>query len=789
MSTAAEIEVAIGATPPTKKICHVYAICGNSIANGHLQAHGAVSGDTGLPEAMNTKYWNTIHEGVWRLNNKYLNYNQIIALTNKYDPKYVQKIWEPRYTGLGEDQNGYCYSAGMIIFPRIKELYAEASQDIDIAFCHVSSLGVGFTQTTYDNFNLNMPDAYPAPSTKCLIKITARNLALTIRHMEEMGYDVRVKGILCVGQGVADCWDLTNGNITIANLTTAITEVINYFRTTLGYTGVPFYISQTTQVANPTYAAAAVDYEAIISNLNVSLGDVYIHYPHLWQTLKDSVHPNGASGYLIWGEGEAVGTNKNMAELIYAVETGGIPNGDCTGLGITVINGGTLQLDWTNGSTDETAIVIERKLHADSVWIEVTRTASGVETYTDADLLRNTEYDYRVYAIKDLKASEYSNVATATTANTGPDGSVSALTVTALDESSIKLDWTNGSTDETGISIERSLLGVLWTEIHVTAPGVATYTNTGLTSSTKYYYRVRAVKSGEYSNYSSIVSDYTAWKVMVGYHASGVVTFSVTVNANTLITIDGNGKFYSDAAGTLDESTTWTPTSGGTRARYIRNTVSNCYMRIFSKNTLTGIVGWTNTSSVYLTTTVEDIPRTLASFTTTNNISISGAIGNAPPVMLNFGAWGINTITGNLFDAPAGITYIFLRGSNRINNYTAGRVWASALNAIGLAQGAGYGFTQQMQIDLLIDVDKVAWSGAGRFINMESQNASMADTNQGGIWGDFSGVAAPSDVAIAYKSLIKTKSVTITMQGIAVPGADPSDGTGFPAGFGDWYRT
>jgi len=99
----------------------------------------------------------------------------------------------------------------------------------------------------------------------------------------------------------------------------------------------------------------------------------------------------------------------------------------------------------------------------------------------------------------------------------------------------------------------------------------------------------------------------------------------------------------------------------------------------------------------------------------------------------------------------------------------------------------GYGFTVQMQTDLLIDVDLVAWGGTGRYITMESQNASMADTNQGGIWGDFSGTAAPSNVAIAYKSLIKTKSVTITMQGIATPGGS-GDGTGFPAGFGDWYR-
>ena len=63
----------------------------------------------------------------------------------------------------------------------------------------------------------------------------------------------------------------------------------------------------------------------------------------------------------------------------------------------------------------------------------------------------------------------------------------------------------------------------------------------------------------------------------------------------------------------------------------------------------------------------------------------------------------------------------------------------------------------------------------------------MADTTQGGIWGDFDGETSPSALAIAYKTLKVTLTVSVTLNGIATPGVT-GDGTGFPAGFGDWYR-
>ena len=93
-----------------------------------------------------------------------------------------------------------------------------------------------------------------------------------------------------------------------------------------------------------------------------------------------------------------------------------------------------------------------------------------------------------------------------------------------------------------------------------------------------------------------------------------------------------------------------------------------------------------------------------------------------------------------------------------------------------------------MLSQILIDASAVETWISGKLISLASDQTSMADTNQGGIWGDFDGETSPSALATAYKTLIRTRGVTVTLRGITVPGVS-GDGTGFPAGFGDWYRS
>lgn len=60
------------------------------------------------------------------------------------------------------------------------------------------------------------------------------------------------------------------------------------------------------------------------------------------------------------------------------------------------------------------------------------------------------------------------------------------LSLTVLSSSSIKLDWDGGL----DTIIQRSVDEINWTNICTVAAGTETYTDTGLTAETLYYYRV-----------------------------------------------------------------------------------------------------------------------------------------------------------------------------------------------------------------------------------------------------------------------------------------------------------
>jgi hypothetical protein len=76
---------------------------------------------------------------------------------------------------------------------------------------------------------------------------------------------------------------------------------------------------------------------------------------------------------------------------------------------------------------------------------------------------------------------------------------------TATSSSQINLTWTDNSGNETGFKVERSpASGGPWTQIGTTA--AASYADSGLASSTTYYYRVRAYGPSGDSGYSNTAS-------------------------------------------------------------------------------------------------------------------------------------------------------------------------------------------------------------------------------------------------------------------------------------------
>ena len=88
--------------------------------------------------------------------------------------------------------------------------------------------------------------------------------------------------------------------------------------------------------------------------------------------------------------------------------------------------------------------------------------------------------------------------------------SPSALSASPVSSSQIDLSWTDNSTIEDGFKIERSLNGSSgWIEVGTNAANDNTFSNSGLSSGTTYYYRVYAYNSGGNSGYSNTTSTTT----------------------------------------------------------------------------------------------------------------------------------------------------------------------------------------------------------------------------------------------------------------------------------------
>ncbi len=163
----------------------------------------------------------------------------------------------------------------------------------------------------------------------------------------------------------------------------------------------------------------------------------------------------------------------------------------------TTASSSQINLSWADVST-ETGFKIERKTGAGGTYAQIGTTAANVTIFNDTGLSANTTYFYRVRANNTGGDSSYSPEANATTVPAAP----ATLTATATSTTQINLSWTD-VTGETGFKIERKTgSGGTYAQIATTGTGVITFSDTGLTSSTNYYYRVRATSASGDSAYS-----------------------------------------------------------------------------------------------------------------------------------------------------------------------------------------------------------------------------------------------------------------------------------------------
>ncbi|MDI6793562.1 MAG: fibronectin type III domain-containing protein [bacterium] len=161
----------------------------------------------------------------------------------------------------------------------------------------------------------------------------------------------------------------------------------------------------------------------------------------------------------------------------------------------------TIDLAWQDNSVNEDEFRIYRGNSADtSTFSQVATNNTNDTTYTDTGLTAKTRYYYYISGYNELGKSAGSNTADTTTLDTQPafPTNLSATPVNCSD-TMVNLTWKDNSGDtwgqETGFVIQRD------TEAAFTAPpdkvdtvgtNVTSYTDTGLTRNTTYYYRIRS---------------------------------------------------------------------------------------------------------------------------------------------------------------------------------------------------------------------------------------------------------------------------------------------------------
>lgn len=180
-------------------------------------------------------------------------------------------------------------------------------------------------------------------------------------------------------------------------------------------------------------------------------------------------------------------------------------------------------LGWSDQTASETGFEIWRCANPPCTTTLLATVGSNVTSWPDTSACYGTPYMYQVMAMNS-SVPWYSTAASLASAVTSPSPAVpESFTVTQLTESSVKLDWNDPNSDESGYKVERCSGNSAWcgtedanyTVSYPLPANTTTYTNTGLVPNTTYTYRLRAYKNAT-----------CTWSLV-----SGTQTVTVTVPA------------------------------------------------------------------------------------------------------------------------------------------------------------------------------------------------------------------------------------------------------------------
>lgn len=236
---------------------------------------------------------------------------------------------------------------------------------------------------------------------------------------------------------------------------------------------------------------------------------------------------------------------------------------------------------------------------------------------------------------------------------------------------------------------------------------------------------------------------------------TGVGTFNVNTLADINATLTGVAKFYTDAGGTLNESSTWNITTGAKRTIYLKCTSGTAKL-IVDDITQINIMEWYGTSNNPSISRMNITMPNLLTFdffgenTFSFNVSLfnegltyircrsnnalTGDLSGLPSSLTYLHILGNNTLSGDMNDLPLELTYVYILGQNEIADYTSGHVFNSTFDNFQINQASGFGLSSTEVDNLLIDLATYAttWVGS-KYVNIAGNNAARTSASDAAV--------------------------------------------------------
>ena len=161
-----------------------------------------------------------------------------------------------------------------------------------------------------------------------------------------------------------------------------------------------------------------------------------------------------------------------------------------------------VKLVWIDIAVNEDGYKIERK--TTGVYTEIGTVGEDVTEYYDSGLIQGTTYTYRIKAYNAAGVSAWSNTSYAVPGFDipTPPGNLQADAISATE---IELTWDDNSNNELGFRLERSIGNtssfIFLADVNA---NIEDYSDSGLTPSTNYFYRVAAYNNSGVSIWSNV---------------------------------------------------------------------------------------------------------------------------------------------------------------------------------------------------------------------------------------------------------------------------------------------